>query len=42
MATYEHIIPGMQADAAKTFPALLQNEKDYDNDGDELLPGSTR
>ena len=25
MATYQHILPGMQADAAQTFAALLQN-----------------
>lgn len=33
MATYQHILPGMQADAAATFAALLESH---------VLPGSTR
>jgi len=39
MATYQHVLPGMQADAANTFAALLQENEDG---GDDLLPGSTR
>jgi len=31
MATYQHVIPGMQADAANTFAALL---KEHDNNDD--------
>jgi len=31
MATYQHVLPGMQRDAADTFASLL-----------ELLPASTR
>ena len=44
MATYQHVVPGMQADAANTFAALLeQHENDDDDEGtNELLPGSTR
>lgn len=43
MATYQHVVPGMQADAASTFAALLEEHKaDDDGNGDELLPGSTR
>lgn len=33
MATYQHILPGMQADAAATFASLLEPD---------VLPGSTR
>jgi integrase len=33
MATYQHILPGMQADDAATFAALLESH---------VLPGSTR
>jgi integrase len=33
MATYQHILPGMQAEAAATFAALIQPN---------LLPAATR
>ncbi len=39
MATYQHVLPGMQADAAATFAALLQGNEDC---GDNVLPASTR
>jgi len=29
MATYQHVLPGMQADAADTFAALLANDPLY-------------
>jgi hypothetical protein len=29
MATYQHVLPGMQAEAARTFEALLVSSTDF-------------
>ena len=42
MATYQHVLPGMGADAANRFAALIATERDHtdDNPGEDAASDS--